>query len=57
MTPDRWSVVEQCGYTDEHEVFDDTTFNACQEFVAYQYTAFEVEEMHVAILKNGTTEY
>lgn len=52
-----WSVVEQCGYTGEREVSTWDTYDDAYCAVKEQYTPEEEDELHVSILRDGSSEY
>jgi hypothetical protein len=52
-----WSVVEQCGYAGERKVSTWDTYDDAYCAVKEQYTPEEEDELHVSILRDGSSEY
>jgi hypothetical protein len=52
-----WQVVEQVGYGSEHVVSEWPTYAQALHDMCEQYTERERDELHVDILRNGSTEY
>lgn len=57
MAKDVWTVVENCGYERERVVHTSSNFNDADTAYHELYTESEAEELHVEILKNGSTEW
>ena len=52
-----YQIVEQSGYEDERVVAECPTLPMAQQTLRELYTPDEEDELHVQILKNGTTKY
>lgn len=57
MCKDKWTVVENCGYERERVVYECDNYDDAETAYHEQYTESEAAELHVAILKNGSTEW
>jgi hypothetical protein len=53
----KWQVVEQCGFVNERIVSEWGTFDDAYCAVKEQYTSSEEDELHVSILRDGSSEY
>lgn len=52
-----YQVVEHCGYEGEKVVSEWETFSDACRAVREQYSSEEEDELHVAILRDGSSEY